>query len=388
MRKPLIIAMAAILAAVCLGGCSLLPTEEEILPPKLVSAAPVEYSTEEVTKGDLEVAITGDGYFRSFETVSAAFQTDGVLYSLNVKFNTKVKKGDTIAVLQDSSQLFLDLANKKKEVNNFLMEMENAEIEVNGGGQVALLKLELEQEKYDLSLMEKDGSSDSTALQAQRIRVEIAQTAYDNAVTKAQNTYDIATYNYEISYEEQQMLQKKYNACFLKAPISGICTWLSSTPVGGRVAAYEDFATIAPEDSIVMTYSSQEDASAYLNIGTELTVRYNGTDYVGKVIQTPQTQPPAATYGVKYMYFLELEGFDMKNASLLNTAGELKLVLDQRKDVIVIDTYLLTAEEDKYTVTVLENGLPIKKTVTIGIQNRTRTEILSGLNVGDMLIIG
>ncbi|MPN53592.1 hypothetical protein SDC9_201256 [bioreactor metagenome] len=57
----------------------------------------------------------------------------------------------------------------------------------------------------------------------------------------------------------------------------------------------------------------------------------------------------------------------------------------------MVETYLIksqTGEDglDDYYVLMLMNGVPIKKFITVGIQNKDYTEVTSGLNEGDEIV--
>jgi len=371
------------------SGCSLLPTEEELLPPKLVSAAALNYTTVTVEKGTIINEIAGDAVFRTYDTVNAAFTVDGTVYSRDVEINQKVSKGDLIAVLAENADYKLQLSTKQREVNSLKIEMDTAYENSQGGGEVALLKLALEQEEYNLSVIQGGGTlSDGTTLEGQQLKVQIAQQTYDNAIATAENTYVVSKANYDLALEELAAIQAKYDACFLYAPITGICTWTNSVQPGKTIAANADFATFTPAKSIVLAYSSIKDISEFVEVGTEFNVTFNGTDYVGTVTQTPQTQPAGAMYNVKYMYFLNVKGIDMADANLLGQSVAINLVLDSREDTFVVDTTQLSYDNGVYYLNLLVDGLPILTEVTLGISNDTQTEILSGLSVGDQIIIG
>jgi len=369
------------------SGCSLLPAEEELLPPKLVSAAPVDYTTIPVEKVSIINQIKQDAVFRTYDTVNAGFKVDGTLLSRNIEINKKVSKGDLIAVLFESADYKLQLSTMQREVNNLKIQMDTAQINAEGGGEVALFKLALEQEQYNLSVIEGGGKlSDGTTLEGQKLKVQIAQQTYDNALETAENTFVGSKTNYELALEELAAIQAKYNACFLYAPITGSCTWTIDTIPGSRISANADFATFTPNKSIVLAYSSSKDVSAYVSVGTEMTVTFNSVEYIGTVTHTPETI--TVNTGVKFMYFISVKGLNMNDTKLIGQTATVSLLIEQHDDTFAVDTYLISSDGGKYYLTLLKGGLPIPTEVTLGITNDTQTEIVSGLSVGDQIIIG
>lgn len=394
MKKYIGIFSATVLALfIAFGsGCSLLPTEEELLPPKLVSAAPVTYTTITMEKSSIKNEITGEAVFRPSEadSANAAFPVGGKLLSRSIEFNQKVSKGDLIAVLAESTEYKVQLSTKQREVNTLKIQMDTAQVNAQGGGEVALLKLSLEQEQYNLSVVQGGGKlSDGTTLEGQKLKVQIAQTAYDNALATAENTYAVSKANYELAQQEVAAAQAKYDACFLYAPISGICIWASTDKPGTNIAANSEFATIAPSKSISLNFSSANDISAYVKVGSEMTVTLNGTDYVGTVMQTPETLTPEQmkAYGVKYIYLLTVKGLNMADANLIGQKAKVSLLLESKTDTFVVDTYLIQPDGGKDYLSILKDGLPVQVEVTRGLENAYQTEILTGLSVGDLVIL-
>ncbi len=395
MKKYIGIFSVAVLALIIAfgSGCSLLPTEEELLPPKLVSAAPVKYITETIGKSGIKNEITGEAIFRPSEadSATASFPVGGKLLSRSIEFNQKVSKGDLIAVLAESSEYKVLLSTKQREVNTLKIQMDTAQINAQGGGEVALLKLALDQEQYNLTVVQGGGKlSDGTTLEGQKLKVQIAQQAYDNALATAKNNYAVFKTNYELAQQEIAAAQAQYNACFLYAPISGICIWTSTDKPGANISANAEFATIAPSKSIFLNFSSTDDISMYIKVGSEMTVTLNGVDYTGTVTQTPETLTPEQmqSYGVKYMYLLTVKGLNMADANLIGQKAAVSLLLVSKTDTFVVDTYLIISDGGKDYLRLLKDGLPFQVEVTRGISNATQTEILTGLSVGDQLIIG
>ncbi len=369
------------------SGCSLLPAEEELLPPKLVSAAPLNYTTITAEKTTFINQIRQDAIFRTYDTVNVGFSVDGTLLSRNVEINKKVSKGDLIGVLFESADYKLQLSTMQRDVNNLKIALDTAEINASGGGEVALLKLKLEQEQYNLSLVENGGKlSDGTTLEGQKLKVQIAQRTYENALETAKNTHAVSKSNYDLAMNELAAIQAKYDACFLYAPITGSCTWTVNTIPGGGISANADFASFTPNKSIVLAYSSDKDISAYVKVGTEMTVTLDGVDYSGTVTHTPDTI--TVNTGVKYMHFINVKGLNMSDTKLIGQTATVSLLIDKREDTFAVDTYLINTDAGKYYLTLLIDNLPINTEVTLGLTNDTQTEIVSGLSVGDQIILG
>ena len=67
--------------------------------------------------------------------------------------------------------------------------------------------------------------------------------------------------------------------------------------------------------------------------------------------------------------------------------GEVKLAVDSREDVIVIPQYAILDYEQDKVVYIVENEQAVMKEITIGLTVGNEAELLSGLAVGDQLIV-
>lgn len=380
----------ALSALIAFGtGCSLLPNEEELLPVKLASASPVVYSTVKAEIGSIESSISGIGNFKSYGTRSLSFSSDGVLYKIYTAKNKTVKKGDLLAELKESSDIKIQIAAKNREINNLENTKEQAYNEFNGIGSTALLALALEKEEYELQAILKTGAAeDSPDVKTQKLKVLIAKTEYETALKKAESAYLLAESDYDFAVEELEVLKKKYDGCFIRAPFTGYCTWVDPLMAGSKVQAGENLITLAEAGSIVLAFSSPSNISEYVKVGTKMEVAIGENIYTGSVLQTPETQPADVIYGVPFMYLLTLDDLDIQTPNLLGVSASVKYTIASHKDVIVMDYYLLETVNDKYYVSILVDGLPQKKEVTLGLRSGGKIEITSGLSEGDEIIVG
>ena len=63
------------------------------------SAPDVMYRTEKVTRGDIQVVVTATGTVSADTTVTAGTQVSGTISKLYVDFNSQVKRGQVIALI-------------------------------------------------------------------------------------------------------------------------------------------------------------------------------------------------------------------------------------------------------------------------------------------------
>ena len=91
------------------------------------------------------------------------------------------------------------------------------------------------------------------------------------------------------------------------------------------------------------------------------------------------------TWGEK-QYFSIYDGPENDGIEV-NTKGEIHMVLEEKEDVIFLPNECIYKADDKFYVYVLdEQNMQTASWIEIGLVGDTYTEILSGLNEGDMVI--
>ncbi len=88
------------------------------------------YRIEEVKKGNIENIVSSTGTLSALETVEIGSQVSGILNKLYVDFNSPVKKGQILAVL-DKTLFIVAVNDKKASLNSAKATLNRAKAEVN-----------------------------------------------------------------------------------------------------------------------------------------------------------------------------------------------------------------------------------------------------------------
>lgn len=100
-------------------------------------AAKAKVETAEVTRGDIKSRITATGNLQAVTQITVGSQVSGIIQTLYVDFNSRVKKRQPLAQL-DPSTFRAQLEQSTASVNNALSSLHNAE--ANVGNQAANVK--------------------------------------------------------------------------------------------------------------------------------------------------------------------------------------------------------------------------------------------------------
>ncbi|HOP11484.1 MAG TPA: biotin/lipoyl-binding protein [Oscillospiraceae bacterium] len=387
MKKFFASVLSLILVCGLISGCSQNGPSGGLVAPSSADGLTHDYVTVLSTRGDIKKVLksTSPSTFRSTDAATAYFTVSGTIATVNVVWGTTVKAGDIIATLVEAADYKVEVAKAKQALDIAEINLNQAKTNAEGGGEVALAQLKWQQAQNEFEA----SGSDNEQL---RLNTEILKATYENLASTAKNTYSDLQLNYDTLKIQYDQAQAKYEACFLKAPISGEITWIGQRiSEGYTVSAFSQVATIENDSGFAHVYYGSSTDSQYLSVGDVVTVitTKTGVQYQGRILYAPGSIPGDINYNLggnaeSPVYFIRLIGFDYSQASNGNSGGDLNIVLQDHKDTVLVDTYLLKSYTDDdgntaYYVNILYKDVPIRKNIIIGIKNGDYTEVLSGL---------
>ncbi|KJS82053.1 MAG: hypothetical protein JM58_15870 [Peptococcaceae bacterium BICA1-8] len=313
-------------------GCGIkAPEETQEVKVKVI---PVE--TLEVTKGEFKKTLTLSGVTNPNNTLNVTPKIAGAekVININIKEGDKVNKGQTLALL-DQSTILIQQNQVQKVYDD------------------ALINYERNKALYEVGAIPKANFE------------QIETTLY-----QAKNNLDAQ--------------KLALNNTIVKAPISGIVTAVNVVE-GGLVTAQTPLSTIVDVSSLEINTSINEIQIKKVAQGQEVEIIVPSASdkvYNGKINYiSPVTDERTKSYPIKI--------------KIDNSKGELKagmyakigLTTDVLKDVVKIPRKAVTTRDGENRVFVVEEGKAVLKKVNTGLSNETDIEIIDGLNVGEKLII-
>lgn len=328
--------IALSLAVVTLAGCSLLPMEESELKPPLVKPVQENYRTVQVEKGTVAKQIDGRGYLESSASQTVQFSgTDGRIGSVAVKSGDKVRKGDVLVRLITDG---LDLQLKEQEL--------------------ALLKAKL--------AYRQARSTGAEVLEAASLQLEIEQMKYDR-------------------------LTEQVNNKVLKSNIDGQVIFVDTLAEGDIVQPYQTLVTVAdPTRLRVALQAENAEAIKDVAVGMAATIKLNGIEAEGKVVQTPSSAPQTLNKNLadRYAKTLYIESPALEKGAEIGAPADVAIILAQRENVLEIPKSGLRTYLGRTFARILEDGGRIREVdVEAGLSSSTEVEIIKGLTEGQQVIL-
>jgi membrane fusion protein, macrolide-specific efflux system len=329
--KEIIIFIACSIIALALSGCYFLPKEEAVIAPPLIKAPPVTFDTIEVKKGTIEKVLSEQGRFVSVTQYSLAFTSRaGHLKAFNIKEGSYVRKGDVLALLDTDS---LESQIRDQQIN------------------VRRCEIWYEEEK--------------------------------NNPTATENSIEIKKLDLEAAKNRLNDFKNEYNKSKIVSPVDGVVVFVEKVNFGDYVSANRTLIVIADPTKLQVEYTGA--SSSNFKVGDEVTVRYNQQDLKGKVVMTPANVPADAHNDLKSSIRVSVD--ELPSGVSIGHPANIVLVQARKEDAIKIPRGLINNFGGRSYVYVLENDVKVERDVEVGIQTAIEAEIVSGLNVGDKVIV-
>lgn len=349
-----------LVATLTVSGCGLLPAEEELPKAPVVQTMDENYFTmAEVKKGTVRNYVSERCVYQYQATQSLSFGYGGeTIKATYVTVGQKVHAGDVLAELanDDLEEQIEDLRKRSEELT---LEVEY----VNGC-------LEIEKER-------------------QALAKRYGKKYDDTRLTQLQNNYDDVSGQKYIVDLQLGELETQLKGRRLVAGIDGIVEYVKEIPpwLNGRINANERYITIRSEK---MAFSVDANSPEIYEFGKVFTITTDKGDYECEVVKIKRP-----TEGKGGSTMITLEPLKPDENLEVGLVGNLICETERADNVLYIPTAAIRTIDDKTAVYATdETGLRSIRYIEIGIsvhmkpnQDDNRTEVISGLSLGDKVIM-
>ncbi len=352
-------------------------------------------------RGDIARSVVATGKVQPITKVEVKSKASGIVTNLNVDINDKVHQGQTVAQL-DQIEILAQVAAQKANL---------AAAESNARAAAAAIEydkvsaqapdLPMYKNTYDrANQMAKDGVVSQQSLDDAQQKYLAATNTRDKAV--AQITVDSSRLRQAEAQTQQsqsslKQLEEQLSYTIIQSPMDGVILSrdvergdaVSSILVNGSTATL--IMTIGDIRQVYVQGKVDESDIGKVYLGQPARIKvesFKDKTFLGKVTRI-------APLGVEKD---NVTTFEVR-VSIDNPGGELKanmtanaeIILDEHKNAITVPEQSVIYDKNRNAS--IEVPDPAQKKgrravpVKVGISNGTRTEILSGLNAGDTVIL-
>ena len=343
------------------------------------------YLTESVTRGNVEKTVVASGSVESVNEVDVGAQASGKITKLYVKLGQEIKKGEMIADIDSTTQINT-LNTKKAALVSYQVQ------------------LKAKKTAYDVALSSYNRLSKLYTQKATSLdSVNAAKSTLDNA--KA----EMEAIEANIKQAEIEVNTAETNVGYTKitAPMDGT---VISVPVseGQTVNANQTTPTIVTiadlskmkikpeisEGDITKVKAGQE--VSFTILSDSQTVYHSVIDSVDPANTTTSdssstsssvsSSSSSTTSAIYYYANVLIDNPDRTLRIGMTTENNIKIA--NAKDVLLVSNMAIQKRDGKSFVNVLnDKNQPEPREVEIGVQNDFKTEIKSGLNEGEKVIV-
>ena len=343
------------------------------------------YLTESVTRGNVEKTVVASGSVESVNEVDVGAQASGKITKLYVKLGQEIKKGEMIADIDSTTQINT-LNTKKAALVSYQAQ------------------LKAKKTAYDVALSSYNRLSKLYTQKATSLdSVNTAKSTLDNA--KA----EMGAIEANIKQAEIEVNTAETNVGYTKitAPMDGT---VISVPVseGQTVNASQTTPTIVTiadlskmkikpeisEGDITKVKAGQE--VSFTILSDNQTVYHSVIDSVDPANTTTSdssstssstsSSSSSTTSAIYYYANVLIDNPDRTLRIGMTTENNIKIA--NAKDVLLVSNMAIQKRDGKSSVNVLnDKNQPEQRKVETGVQNDFKTEIKSGLNEGEKVIV-
>ena len=343
------------------------------------------YLTESVTRGNLEKTVVASGSVESVNEVDVGAQASGKITNLYVKLGQEIKKGEMIADIDSTTQINT-LNTKKAALVSYQAQ------------------LKAKKTAYDVALSSYNRLSKLYTQKATSLdSVNTAKSTLDNA--KA----EMEAIEANIKQAEIEVNTAETNVGYTKitAPMDGT---VISVPVseGQTVNANQTTPTIVTiadlskmkikpeisEGDITKVKAGQEvsftilsdSQTAYHSVIDSVDPANTTTSDSSSTSSSTSSSSSSTTSAIYYYANVLIDNPDRTLRIGMTTENNIKIA--NAKDVLLVSNMAIQKRDGKSFVNVLnDKNQPEPREVETGVQNDFKTEIKSGLNEGEKVIV-
>lgn len=338
----------------------------------------VHYITEPVKRATIDKSVLATGSVRASQRTEVGSQVTGKLQKLHVQLGQAVKKGDLIAEI-DSSTQNNSLGTAEATLSSYQAQLKSAQTAL----EVAQSNFNRYQQLYkaqsaslnDLETAKNTLASAKSSVDDLKAQIKSAQIAVNNAKTNLNYTQIVS-------------------------PMDGV---IVSVPVseGQTVNSAQTSPTIvqvADLSKMIIKLEISEGDIAQVKAGQKVafsTLSEPNRDYHSDIISIDPalttltdnnyTEQSGNTEAIYYYANLLVDNTDQSLRIGMTAQG--RVTIANRENVLVVPTSVIKKQGKQSVVAVLENQKVVEKVVEVGLSDTQNSEILSGLNEGDQVII-
>jgi multidrug efflux pump subunit AcrA (membrane-fusion protein) len=391
-KRAVIIFIVAGLLIVSTAGYVGFQTTQE---PQATTEAPQTVSVEMC---DVEQTVTAPGSLVNVDLASVNMPTTGKLSNIGVRVGDAVLKGQTLAELDEVAKSEAQLAFVEAQEELSTAERNRVAMDYPRATEAFIkeYKQKIKQQKQRIGLLSNayDNAIGPEAKASALMQLSDAQTELSTMNTNL-NWYmghpsedDVAN-----SQSTLAVAQAKYDAAkavldslSIKAPFDGIILE-SNAELGVTIAAEKTLFKVGDPKALEVEANITEEDFPVVSVGQEVDLFFDArsdltiTGRLDRII-------PIRIEGDSPRYHIYITLDDVPDGLADGMTADASITITKSENVICLPRSIVRASGvDKVTLKIWNGTAEESREVTVGLRGDSDVEIISGLNVGDQVVI-
>ncbi|ACQ67294.1 macrolide transporter subunit MacA [Candidatus Williamhamiltonella defendens] len=336
--------------------------------------AEIQYKTVSVTQGDIVQSVLATGKLDALRKVDVGAQVSGQLQHLYVKIGDKVKQGQLLGMIDPQKA-----KNQIKEVAAALEDLNAQSAQAEAEKKLTLLTLNRQKNLARLKLISpQDIDQTETDLAVRKAKIEMIKAQ----INRTRISLDTANLNLEYTK--------------ISAPMSGEVVQITTLEGQTVIATQQvpNILTLADMSTMLVNTQVSEADIIHLKPGLKIsfTILGDPNKHFEGVLKDIQPTPESINDAIFYSARFEVP--NSKGLLRLKMTAQVSIQLAEARKAMLMPLSALGNQIDgnRYQVSVLVKDKDNKnqeetREVTIGIRNNLNVQILSGLKLGEKVII-
>ena len=376
-----------------------------------------ETTGQQPAEGDINVTITADGNIEASLQMGLTFGSGGKVDKIYVEEGDDVNKGNVLAKLDTSA---LELAVTQAMVARTQAEIAITQAQINldtaeynlekardlyiwpdiNSAQADVDEAEkyLDEALWKLKYVDKGTESEEywqkAAIHAQQ-RLNAAKDKLD-AMLSGADPEEVAIEKLQVEFADQSLklaqqslehARKQLAKATLTAPFGGMVASVSAD-VGDTVLATVTITHLVDLASMELKVEVDEIDVPSVKVGQRVIIELDALPDIQLEGRVSNVSPVAREQTGLVLYGIKI-GFDIPRGSEIRVgmSATADIVLDERSDVLLVPNRAIIQDSQGNTVVeVIDNELVEERAVIIGISDGFETEVIDGLEEGDIVV--
>ena len=372
-----------------------------------------QFETAKAQRGNLTATIGATGTVRAKQSALLIWQAAGTVDTVNVKVGDNIPSGFVMAFLAKTSlpqsviMAEADLADAQKALDEKMSsdtaraqavidlrdaqeafdKANNWRIELNGKIHVKKIVYKKFRNRTIPVLKEYRGHADAGTIAKADEDLALALAKLNDAQREFDRLNNGNMADIMAAQARVDAAQSTINMARVISPFAGTVTESYPLP-GDQVGAGATAFRLDNLSSLLVDVKVSEVDINNVTIGQPVSLTFDailGKEYHGEVIEV--TQAGTADQGVvNFTVTVELTDADAMVKPGMTAA--VNIVVEETKDVLLVQNRAVRLVDNQRVVYVLENGQPVKKDITLGSSSDTLSAVVGGdVKEGDVIIL-